>query len=222
MPTINFPNESTEYRTARQSLLEEEAALRAQAEKVARLRRALPLGGEISDDHVFTGWRDGAAVPIKLSELFSDGKDTLFLYGLMYAPSSQAPCPLCSSFLDSLDGNVPHLRPRIDVAVVARSPLPRIRALAESRGWRHLPLLSAADNDYPRQYHTESPDGSALPMANVFVRRDGKIHHSWGSELLFAPSEEGDARHIDMMWPLWNVLDLTPGGRGSEYPKLAY
>jgi predicted dithiol-disulfide oxidoreductase (DUF899 family) len=37
-----FPNESAEYRAARDRLLEEEVALRRQAEKVARLRRDLP------------------------------------------------------------------------------------------------------------------------------------------------------------------------------------
>jgi predicted dithiol-disulfide oxidoreductase (DUF899 family) len=30
-------------------------------------------------------------------------------------------------------------------------------------------------------------------------------------------------RHLDFMWPLWAVLDCTPGGRRSEWePKLAY
>jgi len=33
----------------------------------------------------------------------------------------------------------------------------------------------------------------------------------------------GDSRHVDMLWPLWNVLDLTPDGRGADfYPELRY
>jgi predicted dithiol-disulfide oxidoreductase (DUF899 family) len=61
-------------------------------------------------------------------------------------------------------------------------------------------------------------------MANVFVQKDGAIHHAWGSEMLYAESAEGqDTRHIDTLWPLWNVLDLTPGGRGADfYPKVQY
>lgn len=61
-------------------------------------------------------------------------------------------------------------------------------------------------------------------MLNVFVRRNGEVHHFWGSELLGAGSHDGmDPRHVDMLWPLWNVLDLTPEGRGGDwYPKLSY
>lgn len=38
------------------------------------------------------------------------------------------------------------------------------------------------------------------------------------------PSDRGqDPRHIDMFWPLWNVLDVTPDGRGTGwYPSLTY
>jgi predicted dithiol-disulfide oxidoreductase (DUF899 family) len=58
----------------------------------------------------------------------------------------------------------------------------------------------------------------------VFVKRDGKIHHTWSSELYFAPRDPGqDMRHVDFMWPLWSVLDRTPGGRGSDWrPQLEY
>ena len=32
-----------------------------------------------------------------------------------------------------------------------------------------------------------------------------------------------DARHVDMLWPVWNLFDLTPEGRGTDwYPKLRY
>jgi len=30
-------------------------------------------------------------------------------------------------------------------------------------------------------------------------------------------------RHVDFMWPLWNILDRTPEGRGSDWgPRLEY
>jgi predicted dithiol-disulfide oxidoreductase (DUF899 family) len=56
--------------------------------------------------------------------------------------------------------------------------------------------------------------------------RDGEeIRHSWATELLFAARDEGvESRHVDSIWPIWNVLDLTPEGRGAEreFPKLSY
>ena len=39
----------------------------------------------------------------------------------------------------------------------------------------------------------------------------------------FVPEDGHEPCHIDMMWPLWNALDLTPEGRGEDwYPALKY
>jgi len=61
-------------------------------------------------------------------------------------------------------------------------------------------------------------------MLNVFRRDGGEIRHFWGSELMFEPTEEGqDPRHSDSIDPLWNLLDFTPDGRGTDwYPALSY
>jgi predicted dithiol-disulfide oxidoreductase (DUF899 family) len=219
-----YPNETPEYRKARNDLLVAEAALREQVERVAALRRALPLGGKVASDYTFrehVKGRDGASV--KLSELFAPGKDTLLIYGFMFGPRMDHACPMCTSFLDSLDGAAPHLAQRMSLAVCARSPIERIAEFAASRGWRNLRLLSSAENSYQHDYLAEGDDGEQWPMANVFVRRGDAIHHTWGSELLFEPFPTGNTRHIDMLWPLWNVLDLTPEGRGTTwYPALRY
>ena len=73
-------------------------------------------------------------------------------------------------------------------------------------------------------YGTEAPDGSQLPIATVFTRRNGRIHHFWSSELFDAPTDLGQhPRHVDFTWPLWKMLDLTPEGRGTDFqPKLEY
>jgi len=222
MTSIRFPNESTEYRAARDALLVAERELRTQVEMVAALRRTLPLGGEVPQDYAFDEGQPGKRV--KLSQLFGPGHDTLILYSFMFGPASKKPCPMCTSFLDSLDGAAPHLAQRIGLGVVARSPIKRIRDFAATRGWRHLRLLSSSDNTYHQDYHGENEAGEQLPMLNVFARRGGTIHHFYGTELLFMPHEPGqDSRHIDPMWPLWNVMDLTPDGRGSDwYPELDY
>ncbi|MCI0348289.1 MAG: DUF899 family protein, partial [Acidobacteriales bacterium] len=123
-----------------------------------------------------------------------------------------------------LNGVAPHATERINFAAVAKSPLARIRAFARERGWRNLRLLSSAGNTYNRDYYGETQDGSQIPSLNVFVRRDGKVRHFYNTELLFAPREPGqDGRHVDLIWPLWNLFDFTQDGRGTDwYPKLTY
>ena len=77
---------------------------------------------------------------------------------------------------------------------------------------------------YNRDYLAEAPDGSQLPMATVFTRRDGRIHHFWSSELFLAPTDPGQhPRHVDFLWPVWAVFDRTPEGRDTEWhPQLRY
>ncbi|MGH8307442.1 MAG: DUF899 family protein [Gammaproteobacteria bacterium] len=220
-----FPGETPAYRKARDKLLKEEIALRRHIESVAAQRRKLPLGGEVSEDYVFEGVDELMGVRrVRLSELFAPGKDTLVIYNFMYGPAMERPCPSCTSILDALDGNAVSVSQRVNLAVVAKSPLPRILAFAQERGWRRLRLLSSAGNTYNRDYFGEGPDGKQWPMLNVFVKRNGRIRHYWASELMFAKPEKGQhPRHVDMIWPLWNLFDTTPEGRGTDwYPKLNY
>ncbi len=215
-----FPGESARYRTARNRLLEAETELRRNVEGVARMRRKLPLGGALKEDYLFDA---GAGRQVKLSELFREGKDTLLIYSYMFGPKMAQPCPMCTSFLDSIEGAVDHFTQRANLAVVVKSPIARVKKIAKQRGWRRLPLLSSAENSYNIDYHGENAAGGQLPMMNVFVRRNGKIHHSYATELHFMPADKGqNQRHIDMMWPLWNMLDLTPEGRGDFFPSLDY
>lgn len=217
---IRFPGESPEYRAARDELLQAEVALRRQAEAVAALRRRLPLGGEVPEDYVF----EGESGPVRLSELFEEDKDTLLLYSFMFSSAMARPCPMCTSFLDGLNGAARHLTQQVNLAVAARSPLPRIREFGNSRGWDRLRLLSAEGNTYNRDFHGEDEEGDQNPLLNVFVRRDGRVHHAYATELLFVDEEPGQhARHLDTAWALWNLLDFTPGGRGDDwYPSLSY
>ncbi|HUO70537.1 MAG TPA: DUF899 family protein [Solirubrobacteraceae bacterium] len=227
---IRFPGESDEYRRARDELLDAEVQLRRQEEAVAERRRALPLGGAIATDYEFDGWdaRAGAARRVRISELFADGKDTLFLYSFMWVPESQGapfvgPCPFCTSIVDSIDGALPHITQRINVAFASAAPIEQFRGHGERRGWRNARLLSGAPSSYSRDYRAEDEAGNQWPLATVFVRRDGTIHHAWSSEMFFAGGDEGqDPRHIDFMWPIWAVLDRVPGGRDDFRPKLEY
>src|SRR6202049_957386 len=87
---VRFPNESAEYRRARDVLREAEIALRRQVEATARLRRSLPPGGEVPEDYVFQEGED--AHPVRLSELFA-GKPTLIAYSFMFGPKMDLACP---------------------------------------------------------------------------------------------------------------------------------
>lgn len=223
-----FPGENAAYREARDSLLKSEMELRQKTEAVAAQRRKLPLGGELAADYAFKAWSpfDDAISTIHFSELFAPGKDTLFLYNFMLPQSldSDAPCPSCTSIIDAVDGAARHVTQRVNFAVVAKAPISKFRDHARRRGWRHTLLLSAAGNTFKRDYHAESPEGQQFPIAQVFVRRAGKIHHFWSSELWWTRPEPGqDMRHVDFMWPMWSIFDSTPDGRGTDWgPELKY
>jgi predicted dithiol-disulfide oxidoreductase (DUF899 family) len=228
--STTFPGESAEYRAARQLLLAQEVEFRRATEALAAARRALPPGGVVPENYVFEAADpDGAPVAVTFSDLFEPGKDTLFIYNMMFprAPDEDLPCPSCTQFLDAFDGVAEHASQRMNVAVVVKTDLRRVLDHARRRGWRTLRLLSSAGNAYNRDYHGESEeDGGTqqLPMLNVFQRHGSTIRHCWGSELLFeSPDPDQDTRHGETIDPLWNLFDLTPAGRASDwYPDLSY
>ncbi|HEX6714177.1 MAG TPA: DUF899 family protein, partial [Thermoleophilaceae bacterium] len=95
--TITFPNESAEYRQARDRLLERERELRVLMEAVAAERRNLPPGGEVTTDYVFTGLnREGRPTELRLGDLFAPEHDTLVIYNFMFPrdPGDERPGPV--------------------------------------------------------------------------------------------------------------------------------
>jgi predicted dithiol-disulfide oxidoreductase (DUF899 family) len=241
--TIAFPGESADYRAARDRLLEQEIELRRQTEAVAASRRALPPGGPVPEDYVFEGaGADGGPTDVKLSELFEPGKTSLVVYSFMFPrdpadtspgpavgrtallPLEQGPCSSCTALLDQLDGAAEHVRQHINFVVVAKTSLQRLLTFADERGWRRLRLLSCASNTYSRDYHGETAETFQRPMLNVFHRAPDVIRHFWASELLYARTDgDQDPRHAGTIEPLWNLFDLTPDGRPSDwYERLSY
>jgi predicted dithiol-disulfide oxidoreductase (DUF899 family) len=234
---IALPGESAEYRAARDRLLEQEIGLRRAMEAVAVARRALPPGGQVKLDYVFQrAGGDGVPTDVRLSELFEPGKDSLVIYSFMFPrdpddrtpgppdgetallPLAEGPCPSCAALLDQLDGAAAHASQHINLAVVAKAPLPRVLAFARERGWRRLRLLSSADNTYNADYFAETPEGVQRPMLTVFHRDGDTIRHFWSSELLYAPTDPGqEPRHVGTLEPLWNLFDLIPEGRPAGW-----
>ena len=237
--SMTFAGESAEYRAARDRLLQGEIELRRAMERVAEARRELPPGAVVPEDYVFQGaGADGAPTDVRLSELFAPGKDSLVIYNFMFPrhsgddrpgpsggqtallPLTEGPCPSCTAMLDQLDGAAEHVSQQINLAVVAKSPLPRILTFADERGWRRLRLLSSAGNNFKRDYHGETAAGDQMPMLNVFHRDGDVIRHFWSTELLYAPTDPGqDPRHVGTLEPLWNLFDLTPEGRPPDWEE---
>jgi len=214
---VHHPNESDEYRTARNRLLVEEIELRRQLERVASHRRALPPGGEIPEDFGLTS----ETAPVRFSDLFG-GKRTLLIYSMMYGPDRKAPCPMCTSFLNSFNGIAVNLRQRAAIAVTARSPIERLIDYKKQRGFIHLPFISDRSGLYTRAY--VSPDDADVPGFSVFSRDEGIIRHFYSAEMSAAMADPGqDPRGAPDLDPLWLMLDLTPEGRGTDwYPALDY
>jgi predicted dithiol-disulfide oxidoreductase (DUF899 family) len=217
---LRIPNESAEYRAARTALLAEEIELRRQVERVAAHRRALPPGAPVSGDYRFET-KDG---PTDFAGLFGD-KDTLAIFSYMFGPQRKRPCPMCTNMLDAWDGNGGDIGQHISLVVVARSPIEKLLAWKQERGWKHLRLVSDLNDAYSRDFDAVQSDGAENGVLSVFTRRDGTIRHFWSNEMSESTVDPGqDVRGVlETYSPLWHVLDATPQGRkGDWYPSLDY
>ena len=217
--SMRFPNESDDYRRARDALLAEEIELRRHIERVAEQRRALPPGGKITGNYHFQSEQG----PVDFAGLFGD-KQTLVVYSYMFGPQRERPCPMCTSLLSAWDGEARDVGQRVALAVVARSPIERLVAFKKERGWRDLKLYSDTDGSFSRDYHGIDKNGGDDAAFNVFTRRDGTIRHFWAGEMGMETADPGqDPRGAPDLMPLWTILDVTPEGRGTDwYPKLGY
>ena len=206
MTEPRYPNESPEYREARDQLLEEERALVEMKKKVAEMRRRLPLGGALKEDYEFT-WANNGRVgdKVRLSELFGD-KPTLILYNFMYGPAWDNPCPSCTSLMDGFDRSAYQVSADAAFCGIAKAPADKINAWAKTRGWSQINLVSGYGTTYQEDYRCQGDnDEMQWPILHVFRKIDGEIFHFWGTEL--------QGNHVDTVWPYWNLMDFTPEGR---------
>lgn len=223
----HYPNETPQYRAARDELLRAEAALRDQIEQVAKLRRQLPPGGLVKEDYLFeegpADLRDTQTIhQTRLSELFASAKKNLILINFMFAPDAELPCPMCNMWADGYNAIAPHLMQQTSFALVARADIKKLRAWAACRDWRNIRLLSSLNNTFNQDYLTEI-ENRQQPSITVFRKDDeDQIRHFYSIEAHWLTTP-GDPRHIDLYSPLWNLLDLTPEGRNEDwYPGFVY
>ncbi len=206
MSDPHYPNESSEYRAARDALLMEEQALVEKVKAVAEQRRRLPLGGRIKEDYTFAlATDDKLGQDVTMSELFGD-KPTLMIYNFMYGPGWDNPCLSCTSLMDSFDRNAYQVSHHAAFVATAKAPAAMINAWAKTREWSQIPLVSGADTTYQKDYRCQGEtDDMQWPILNVFRKVDDEIFHFWGTEL--------KNNHVDTVWPYWNLMDFTPEGR---------
>ena len=217
-----WTGESAAYRAARIALLAEEIALRRQIQRAAEHRRALPPG-PVAKDYRFL---DEQGRELGLLDLFGE-HDTLFTYFWMFGPERERPCPMCTSFVGSLDVPAPDIAQRLALAIVGRSPVARQLAFARERGWDHLKFYQTVGDDFARDSGalTDGPNGIDEGAAVVVWRRDGDgARLFWAAEGGPETADPGFDPHLAPdPTPLWNLLDWTPEGRSPGwYPRLEY
>ncbi len=214
-----FPNESKEYREARTELLREEIELRRQIQRVAEQRRTLPPGGHANDYRFL----DGDGNERTFADLFGP-HDVLFTYFWMYGPERERPCPMCTSFVGSLDIPCRDIEQRVAVAIIGRSPVSRQLEFAKERGWRNLAFYQPVGEDFAIDYRGLSENGREDAIVAVWTRSGDQVSLFWAAEGGFEIADPGFDPHLAPdPTPLWNILDWTPQGRGTDwYPRLEY
>src|SRR5215510_14514682 len=142
MSELEYPNETRDYREARDRLLEDEQELVDKVKEVAARRRALPPGGRLKEDYVLQWANDGkVGRRVRFSELFAE-KDTLLLYSFMFGPNWDKPCPSCTSLVDGFDHTWYSVARTAAFVAIAKAEPERINAWAKERGWSQIALLS--------------------------------------------------------------------------------
>jgi len=222
----NLPNESSEYLSKREELRLAEIDLLNTRERVAALRRGLPKGATIQDYEFVEGPTsvddgDAPTKTVRLSELFTAPDRSLVIYHFMYGKKQTTACPMCTAWIDGYNGVAPHITQNVDFAIVAAADPATLRAYGRNRGWDKLRLLSAGESTFKYDLGSEDREGGQDSTISVFTRdSDGTLRHFYsGHPWLAADIKE---RGIDELIPVWNMLDLTPQGRGTFYASLEY
>ena len=208
----------SEFADALAAVRDAERELMLQRERVAELRRALPVG-PAGPDYEFEQVVDGQAAPVRLSELFTAPDRTLIVYHFMYGKRQTAPCPMCSAWADGWNAIAHHVTERADFVMAAAAPIAEWTALARDRGWTNLRLASAAPSSFKADIGGEDAEGNQWPFISVWtLDDDGRPRQRyWGA----AQFDDEHWRGLDLLNPVWHLLDLTPEGRGDWFPRLS-
>lgn len=219
-------DEPAGYAARRDELLQAEIALMRQREEVAALRRALPPGTGVQDyeflegpGHLADG--DEPVRAVRLSELFTAPDRALVVYHLMYGKLQTTPCPMCTMWIDGMNGVARHLAQNVDFVVASAADPVALRAHARERGWENVRLLSCGDSTFQYDFGAEDDEGGQNSTVSVFtLDPGGSPRHFYTSHPQF--DDDIRERGIDLFAPAWHILDITPKGRGDWYAGLDY
>jgi predicted dithiol-disulfide oxidoreductase (DUF899 family) len=226
LPQTRLSSESAAYAAKREELREAEVELMRQRERVAALRRRLPPGATIQDYAFQEGPADldagdGPVRTVRLSELFTAPNRSLVVYHFMYGKRNTTPCSMCTMCIDGYNGIAHHLAQNVDFVVVAAADPRALRAHARTRGWHNLRLLSCGDNTFKYDLLSEDRAGNQDSTLSVFTRdADGTLRHFYTAHPWMA--DDIKERGLDLTCAVYNILDLTPQGRGDWYAELDY
>lgn len=221
------------WRAEREALLVHEKELTRRRDALAEERRRLPVV-RIDEPYAF----EGPAGRTTLLGLF-EGRRQLVVYHFMFDPGDPPPgkgepwsegCSGCSFFTDNLP-ELAHLHARdTTLALVSRAPLAKIRPFQLRMGW-NVPWYSSFGSDFNLDFHVTLDrargsvewnyrDASAqrtageipyedgeLPGLSVFLRDGEAVYHSYSTY----------ARGLDALLGTYQLLDLTPFGRGEGW-----
>jgi predicted dithiol-disulfide oxidoreductase (DUF899 family) len=222
----NLANESDEYLAKREELRLAEIESMRLRERVAELRRQLPRGSRVRDYEFEEGPSnldegDTPTRTVRLSELFTAPNRSVVIYHFMYGKKQTTPCPMCTAWIDGLNGVAHHVAQNVDVAIVAAADPATLRKFARTRGWDNLRLLSCGGSTFKYDFGSEDREGNQDSTISVFTRdSDSTLRHFYSSHPRMASDIK--ERGIDLLTPIWNILDLTPQGRGDWYAGLDY
>lgn len=183
-----------------------------QREAVAAMRRQLPLG-PVVDDYTFAT----ESGDVTLDELVGDRP--LVLYHFMFGDTMAEPCPMCSMWADGWNAVIDHVEQNVDLALATNANAAENAALAESHRWQNLRWLSAAGTSFKVDHGSADASGNQSPMVTVFERVEDQVCLSYSGSAHIC----GDHwRGVDLLSPVWHLLDLTRQGRGDFMPLLSY
>ena len=223
MPTHKVVSHD-EWLKARKRHLAKEKEFTRMRDQLSRERREMPWE-RVEKPYTFEGERGTQT----LSDLF-DGRGQLVVYHAMFYPDTagpntpwtqDAPCYVCSFWMDNFNGITVHLNHRdITMAAVSRAPYPKLAAYKRRMGWS-LPWLSSFGSDFNFDYHVSFTDAdlkagkldynyrvrpwgiSEAPGISVFVKDGGEIYHTYSTY----------ERGLDMLNVAYHYMDLVPKGR---------
>ena len=213
-----------EWVAARKKHLAKEKEFTRLRDQLSKERRELPWE-LVEKAYTFEGEKGRQT----LSEVF-EGRRQLVIYHAMFNPetvgphtpwTTDAPCYVCSFWMDNFNGITVHLNHRdITMAAVSLAPSVKLAAYKRRMGWT-FPWYSSVGSDFNFDYRVSFPPDelqrekvdynyrvnpwaiSEAPGISVFLKDGDRIYHTYSTY----------ARGLDMLNVAYHYMDLVPKGR---------